>query len=101
VKYRGLNIKRRCARTVFGPGKVTFHRVVGGALLYLTNGLLSFRRIDRFVGLRDPNALTNLQPEGENFPKYIYYSYTPLTTIGYGDIAPVHPYARGLAILNN
>ena len=26
----------------------------------------------------------------------IYFSFTTLTTTGYGDIAPVHPVARGL-----
>ncbi len=27
----------------------------------------------------------------------IYFSFVTLTTTGYGDIAPLHPYARGLA----
>jgi hypothetical protein len=29
----------------------------------------------------------------------IYFSFVTLTTIGYGDIVPLHPYARGLANL--
>ena len=29
----------------------------------------------------------------------IYFSFTTLTTTGYGDIAPVHPVARGLCNL--
>ena len=62
---------------------------------------LVFVALIGFVVLLDPHALTNLQPKGENSSKYIYYSFTTLTTTGYGDIAPVHPYARGLAILNN
>jgi hypothetical protein len=76
---------------------VTFHRVVGGALLYLTIGLI-FVGLIGFVMLFDSNALSNLQPLAqENYPKYIYYSFTTLSTTGYGDIVPVHPYARGLA----
>ncbi len=30
---------------------------------------------------------------------FIYYSFTTLTTLGYGDITPLHPAARSLAIL--
>jgi hypothetical protein len=29
---------------------------------------------------------------------WIYYSFVTLTTVGYGDITPVHPVARSLAI---
>ena len=35
----GITLSIVVARTVFGPGKVTFHRIVGGVLLYLTIGL--------------------------------------------------------------
>jgi hypothetical protein len=92
----GLTLSGIVARAVFAPGKVTFHRVVGGALLYLTIGLI-FVGLIGFVVLLDPNALTNLPPSQENLPEYIYYSFTTLSTTGYGDILPVHPYARGLA----
>ncbi len=27
---------------------------------------------------------------------FIYFSFVTLTTVGYGDIAPVHPFARSL-----
>ena len=85
------------ARAVFAPGRVTFRRVVGGVLLYLTIGVI-FVGLMSGVVLLDPKALTNLQPLAqENYPKYIYYSFSTLSTTGYGDIAPVHPYARGLA----
>jgi hypothetical protein len=30
--------------------------------------------------------------------RYVYFSFTTLTTLGYGDIVPVHPIARTLAI---
>jgi hypothetical protein len=35
----GITLSAVVARTVFGPGRVTFHRIVGGILLYLTIGL--------------------------------------------------------------
>jgi hypothetical protein len=30
--------------------------------------------------------------------KLIYFSFATLTTVGFGDVLPVHPYARSLAI---
>jgi voltage-gated potassium channel Kch len=84
------------ARAVFATGRVTFHRIIGGILLYLNIGSI-FVALIGFVALIDPNVLTNLQPLEENYPKYIYFSFTTLTTTGYGDIIPVHPYARSLA----
>jgi hypothetical protein len=34
-----------------------------------------------------------------NVPQtWIYYSFVTLTTTGYGDVTPVHPVARSLAI---
>jgi hypothetical protein len=48
----------------------------------------------------DSNALTNINPAEDTvgFECY-YYSFTTLTTLGYGDIVPVHKYARILATL--
>jgi hypothetical protein len=34
-------------------------------------------------------------------PRLLYYSFTTLTTLGYGDITPIHPYARSLAVLES
>lgn len=92
----GLTLSVVVARSVFAPGRVTFHRIIGGGLLYLNIGLI-FVGLIGLVVLLDPNALTTLQPLEENYPRYIYYSFVTLTTTGYGDIVPVHPYARGLA----
>jgi hypothetical protein len=30
---------------------------------------------------------------------FYYFSISPLTTVGYGDITPVHPFARNLAMM--
>ncbi len=43
-------------------------------------------------------AVTNLEPLNINFVgNLIYFSFVTLTTTGYGDIVPLHPYARSLA----
>ena len=77
------------------------HRVVGAILLYLNIGLL-FAALFCFVALIVPNAFTGLQPLRDNLAvaaNLIYFSFVTLTSVGYGDIVPLHPYARSLANL--
>lgn len=95
----GLTLGVEVARAVFGPGRITYHRVVGAVLLYLIIGL-TFVALYGFVGLLAPEAFTNLPTLGGDFAvagNLIYFSFATLTTTGYGDIAPLHPYARSLA----
>jgi len=93
----GLTLSAVVARAVFAPGKVTFHRIVGGVLLYLIIGQI-FAGLFGLVTLLEPNAVTHLEPLNNNFVgDLIYFSFVTLTTTGYGDIVPVHPYARSLA----
>ena len=87
------------ARAVFASGRITYHRVVGAVLLYLTIGLI-FVALYGFVALGTPEAFTNLPALHGDFAiagNLIYFSFVTLTTTGYGDIAPLHPYARSLA----
>ena len=95
----GLALSVVVARAVFGRGRVTFHRVVGAVLLYLIIGLI-FVALYGFVALQAPEAFTNLPALHGDFAvagNLIYFSFVTLTTTGYGDIAPLHPYARSLA----
>ena len=86
------------ARAVFEPGRVTYHRVVGAILLYLTIGLV-FVALYTLVGAHSPNAFTGLTVTAHvSLPSdLVYFSFTTLTTLGYGDIMPVHPIARSLS----
>ena len=87
------------ARAVFAAGKVTYHRVIGAVLLYLMIGFV-FVALFCFIALLEPNAFTGLGPLQDNLAvvaNFIYFSFVTLTTVGYGDIIPVHPVARGLA----
>ena len=95
----GLALSVVVARAVFGPGRITYHRVVGAVLLYLIIGLI-FVALYAFVALSTPVAFTNLPALHGDFAvsgDLIYFSFVTLTTTGYGDIAPLHPYARSLA----
>jgi hypothetical protein len=95
----GLTLSIVVARAVFAPGKVTFHRIIGAVLLYLNIGLI-FVALFCFVALRIPNAITGIGPLHDNLAlagNLIYFSFVTLTSVGYGDIVPLHPFARGLA----
>jgi hypothetical protein len=86
------------ARAVFGPGRITYHRVVGAILLYLTIGVV-FVALYTLVGAHSPNAFTGTTVTAHvSLPSdLVYFSFTTLTTLGYGDIMPVHPVARSLS----
>lgn len=95
----GLTLAVVVARAVFAPGKINFHRIIGAVLLYLNIGLI-FVALFCFVALLAPNAFIGLQPLSDNLAiagNLIYFSFVTLTSVGYGDIVPVHPFARGLA----
>jgi hypothetical protein len=86
------------ARAVFEPGRITYHRVVGAILLYLTIGLV-FVALYTLVGALSPNAFNGLTVAARvSMPSdLIYFSFVTLTTLGYGDIVPVDPVARSLS----
>jgi hypothetical protein len=96
----GVTLAWAVARSIFAPGRVTYHRVVGAVLLYLTVAII-FAAFFTFLGTLDPKAFVGLSVEDS--PKLatrlIYFSFTTLTTTGYGDLAPVHPIARSLCNL--
>jgi len=87
-------------RAVFAPGTVTYHRIVGAVLLYLLIAL-GFVALFAFVGLLIPKAFSGLVLEDNATfaSSAIYFSFVTLTTVGYGDIVPVHPIARSLCNL--
>ena len=82
---------------MFGPGRITYHRVVGAILLYLTIGLV-FVALYTLVGAHSPNAFTGLTVTAHvSLPSdLVYFSFTTLTTLGRHHV-PVHPIARSLS----
>jgi hypothetical protein len=87
------------ARAVFARGRITLHRIVGAVLLYLVIGF-TFTALFCFVALLEPHAFAGMRPLEDNLAvasNFGYFSFVTLTSVGYGDIVPVHPYARGLA----
>jgi hypothetical protein len=88
------------APAVFGSGRVTYHHIMGAVRLYLTIADI-FVALFTFVGSLVPKAFSGLavQDSPALASNLIYFSFTTLTTTGYGDIFPVHPIARSLCNL--
>jgi Ion channel len=81
----------------FRPGDITFHRIQGSIVAYLLVGLIftyAFHAVYLFAGT---SAFNNIKEA--DLKEFLYYSFTTLTTMGYGDITPVHPLARSLCNL--
>ena len=91
------------AHAVYAPGRITFHRLQGALVLYLSLATI-FASAYGLIWELIPSAFANLAaPTGG--PKeaaiMLYFSLTTLTTTGYGDIVPVDPFARSLANLES
>ena len=82
-------------------GKVNYHRVIGAVLLYLNINIdVFFVALYGFAALLVHNAFTSLGPLEDNLTvagNLIYFSFVTLTSVGYGDIVPLHPVVRGIA----
>jgi voltage-gated potassium channel Kch len=86
-------------QVVFAPGQIDRHRIIGAIVLYLNFALL-FEVLFRLIAELSPGAFAGLPSVTEHIrymADLMYLSMTTLTTVGYGDITPVHPIARSLA----
>jgi hypothetical protein len=96
----GVTMAWVVARATFGPGRITYHRVIGAVLLYLTVAVV-FAALFCFIGSLEPDAFSGLSVEDSPAlaSQLIYFSFATLTTTGYGDVSPMHPMARSLCNL--
>jgi hypothetical protein len=85
---------------VFGPGRITAHRVRGAILLYLSIAVV-FAWLYRLIAFVVPAGFSGLKftagQDGALNP-FLYYSLTSLPTLGLGDITPVNAFARSLTV---
>jgi len=84
-------------------GPTTYHRITGAVAAYLLIGMI-WSLAYYLVTLCIPGAFSVQRPSvpggTESLQSQLFYfSFVTLTTIGYGDIAPVHPFVRMLVIL--
>jgi len=79
-------------------GPVDANNIMGAICIYLLVGLC-WSLLFYFNLLIDPQALSGLDSVqgAEQIYPLIYFSFVTLSTLGYGDITPVSPFARFLA----
>jgi hypothetical protein len=96
----GITLGYVVARAVFAPGRVSYHRIIGAILVYLSVAL-TFAALFTIVGLLVPQAFSGMVLEDNPAlaSNVIYFSFVTLTSTGYGDVFPIHPVARSLCNL--
>jgi Ion channel len=85
---------------MFRQGPVSWSRIQGGVCAYLLIGMAwasAFELVEElhpgaFHFVSDPINMDQLTS------KLIYFSFATLTTVGFGDVLAVYPFARSLAI---
>jgi Ion channel len=85
---------------MFRQGPVTWSRIQGGICVYLLLGLAwasAYQLIEQlhpgsFHFVSEPTDIDQVTS------KLVYFSFATLTTVGFGDVLPVAPFARSLAI---
>ncbi len=82
----------------FRAGPVTGHRIQGGIAGYLLLGLV-WAQAYALVEILHPGSFSGAISAEAGHRGFAYFSFVTLTTVGYGDILPVHPAARSLAML--
>lgn len=89
-------------KRVVRPGRITGCRVIGGIAGYLLIGYtwaLAYQVLQQTlpgaIHFEPDSVADNLSRQPGNL---VYFSFTTLTTVGYGDVHPVHAIARSLAV---
>jgi hypothetical protein len=85
---------------MFRQGHVSWSRIQGGVCAYLLLGM-AWASAYGLVEQLHPGSfhfVTEPTDPDQLGSKLIYFSFATLTTVGFGDVLPVMPYARSLAI---
>lgn len=88
---------------IFQSGPVTRDRLFAAICFYLLMGIF-WTHCYVIIASLSPGAFSfgsDGYVKGTLFSKLAYFSYVTLTTVGYGDITPVGPYAQSLAMLES
>jgi hypothetical protein len=85
---------------MFRNGPVSWSRIQGGICAYLLIGVAWASAFDLVEQMHHGAFHFVSEPTNSDqlFSKLIYFSFATLTTVGFGDVLPVDPFARSLAI---
>jgi len=89
------------AQIIFRSSALVDDRVYGGVAVYLLLGIV-FAVLHHRIGVLSPNAYRNVaqtQVTSLNWADFLYYSFSSMTTAGFGDIVPVSATARSATSL--
>jgi len=80
--------------------EVSVNRLIGAVCIYLMLGVI-WAVAYTTVAMVDPQAFSGIPaPDGRGWDSgWLYFSFITMTTLGYGDVAPVSAIARTLAYL--
>ena len=84
--------------------RVTADTIFGAVAVYLLFGVV-MALMFQFVNNVDPGSViasvgeaTNIVERHNQFAEFMYFSFITLTSVGYGDLTPIGPAARSLAM---
>ena len=88
-------------KKVFEPGPITAHRIIGSIVIYMLLAqiwtvvyIFFYQHISGSFQLTMPTFESNsLQAN------FLYFSYITISTTGFGEILPLHPFVRSLVNL--
>jgi len=85
---------------VFVGRRMDGNRMIGAVCVYLLLGVV-FGLINVFVYRLVPDSFSGISAAADQMKvlDLLYYTFVTMTTLGYGDIAPVGPLARAVAYL--
>jgi len=90
-------------KKVFEPGPITAHRVVGSIVIYMLLAHL-WTVVYIFFYEHIPGSFQLTLPAFESNSiqaNFLYFSYVTLSTTGFGEILPLHPFVRALVNLES
>jgi hypothetical protein len=82
-------------RVALAPGRISADRIVAAICVYMLLGALWAEGYALLWAWYGPV----LSPAGASMGDVTYFSFVTLTTLGYGDVLPVHPAAKAAAFL--
>ena len=91
-----FTLARGVTRHLRQKGQVTLDAVFGAIAIYLMLGAM-FASIDDAVGAIGSSGFFS-ETKDAGFETFLYFSYTTLATVGYGDFTPGPALARALSI---
>jgi hypothetical protein len=83
---------------LMNTSRISADEVIGTINLYLILGFI-WAYAFAFFELHDPHSFNLIVQHGHPSVELIYFSFVTLTTLGYGDITPLTPTVRMLAVI--